>query len=169
MPQFTARIHAHRCPNAYFADNQRARARGQRLFPEFPEAKKASVTNVTLARVTLVLMPKRRTDTAELDALPTVWAHVAHLHRAAARDDEAAILRTLGALWAELAPDELPQCRTWAALTAAPVSAVTPDELRTFAALLAAVWHNFAPLPADELRTKKRPGSARQKFTQVHT
>lgn len=93
-------------------------------------------------------MPKRRTDTAELDNLPTVWAYVSHLHRAAARDDEAALMRALGALWAELAPGELPDCRTWADLTAAPVSDVTPDELRTFAALLAAVWHNFSPLPA---------------------
>jgi hypothetical protein len=91
-------------------------------------------------------MPKRD-DEAELDALPTVWALVIHLHRAAARDDEAALMRALGALWNELAPYELPDCRAWAALAAAPVSDVTPDELRTFAALLAAIWHNFAPLP----------------------
>lgn len=102
-------------------------------------------------------MPKRPALTDELDELPTVWAHVAHLHRAVITGHDPALMRALGALWDMLAPDELPDCRTWAALAAAPVSDVTPDELRTFAALLAAVWHNFAPLPAVRTAYPKRP------------
>lgn len=93
-------------------------------------------------------MSKRASPAEDIDNLLTVWAYAAHLHRAAQAADEAAIGRALGALWNELAPGELDNPRSWAALASAPVSAVTPDELRTFTALLCAVWHNFAPAPA---------------------
>jgi hypothetical protein len=102
-------------------------------------------------------MAKRapKTPTADELAAPTVWAHVSHLHAAARRDDEYAFMRSLGSLWNELSPGELDNPRTWAALMASPMRDVTPDELRTFTALLCAVWHNFAPLPARRANSKR--------------
>ena len=79
------------------------------------------------------------------DCLLARWGHVIHLRAAVLREDDYAILRSLGALWNELAPGELEAPRRWSELTAAPLASITPGELRAFTALLCAVWYGFAP------------------------
>ena len=91
-------------------------------------------------------MPTAEDASEDADRLLARWRHVIRLRAAVLREDDYAILRSLGALWNELAPGELDNPRRWAALTAAPMASITPAELRTFTALLCAVWYGFAPL-----------------------